>query len=80
MKYRVWENLNTLIVDSLVTRQEAIDIAIKYHLEEPDKYHEVYRLEKGKNIGIAQWKPGDCEHHCPKSECPYCRDPREDAT
>jgi len=72
VKYRVLEDQLTLIGDSK-TKEAALDVAKACHLESPDKYHEVYRIDADNTLhGIAQWKPGDCEHHMPWEECSAC--------
>ena len=73
MKTKIWESQNTLVFEGDITRDDAVKIAVAYHLQKPDKYHEIYRLDSEMGwIGVAQWKPGDCEHHWPKHKCPYC--------
>ena len=74
MNTRIWENQNTLVFEGDVSREEAIERALSHHLTKQDRFHEIYRFDEEMGwIGIAQWKPGDCEHHWPKDECPYCQ-------
>jgi len=74
MKTKIWENQNTLVFEGDVSKEDAIILAKTYHNKEPNKYHEIYCFEPDLNkyIGVAQWKPGDCEHQRPKDKCPYC--------
>ena len=74
MKTRIWENQNTLVYEGDTPKEIAIKMAIRHHLAKPDRYHEIYRLDPDMGwIGVAQWKPGDCEHYRPKENCPYCK-------
>ena len=73
MKTRIWENQSTLVFDGDITKDEAIERALSHHLRKTDRYHEIYRLDPELGwIGIAQWKPGDCEHYRPKEGCSKC--------
>ncbi len=72
---KIWEDLSNLYFEGVMTKDQAVEIAIKRHLRYPDRWHEVHRYEKyfGRYIGFAQWKPGDCEHHAPREECSICK-------
>ena len=68
MSFRVWENQTILLAKDISTKEEAIEIARANHGFFPDKYHEVYRVENGKSLGVAQWKPGDPVRRSSQSE------------
>ena len=74
MKTKIWEDLSNLYFEGDITKEQAVEMAVRRHLRYPDRWHEIHRYEEyfGHYIGIAQWKPGDCEHHGPKEDCSIC--------
>ena len=73
-QYRLVVNQLTTAIPWNKDKDYTIETARFFHRMDPDKYHEVYRLNHdGKRYGIFQLKPGDCEHGFPYgANCKHC--------